>query len=61
LKLINDLQQLLIKDEFQEDFIFLLYFTVLRAINLITSSELITISIVIVGGDAMKRLGKWKG
>ena len=61
MKFLNDLKQLLIKDEFQEDFIFLLYFTVLRAINLITSSELITISIVIVGGDAMKRLGKWKG
>jgi hypothetical protein len=61
MKLINDLKNLLTKDEFQEDFIFLLYFTLLRWVDLIPNETFEMIAIVIIGGDAMKRMGKWKG
>jgi len=61
LKLINDFKKFLANDKFQEDFVFLLYFTILLAIGIIPVKTFELLAGLIIGGDVMKRLGKWKG
>lgn len=60
MKLFNDWEKLLAKDAFQEDLIFLTIFIILLATGIIQENAFYKISIAIVTGDAIKKLGRGK-
>ena len=58
LKLIKDWIKLLMDDHFQQDLIFLLILFVGLSFNLYSEETFRMLFAVIVGGDAVKKLGK---
>ena len=58
MKLIKDWLKLLTDDNFQQDLVFLLYITLLLLFNIIPVETFQMLAVVIIGGDAVKKLGK---
>jgi len=47
-------------NNFQEDLFFLVYVTLLLKFNIIPLDAFVTLAVVIIGGDALKKLGAKK-
>lgn len=58
MKLIKDWLQLLKDDNFQQDLVFIVILMIGFAFNLFSEETFRMLFVVIVGGDAVKKLGK---
>jgi hypothetical protein len=60
MNLFKDWDKLLKDDDFQQDLIFLIYITILLMFNVIPNETFSMLAAVIIGGDAVKKLGRGK-
>lgn len=58
--LLKDWLQLLKDDDFQQDLVFLVYVTTLLIFDVIPLETFRVLAAVIIGGDAIKKLGRKK-